>query len=344
MGTVQSEAKGNPDPVEGIGVVDGTEETGESASYVPPEVDLLAHAKQEADEVAPAEEPKPEDVSGTSKPEKSEKATEDEKPPADPEPEKKDESKRDKVQERINKITREKYDEKRRADKAEAELERLREEREADKAARLQAELDTQKPVQSDFEEYEDYIVALGQWSAKKEIAADKQKAIEEKKESSEKDATIAADETVAERRERMFTDGREAHPDFEEKVFSFSPLTDAMVAALESSDVAHEILYHLANNNPDAVRIANLNSDIAIAREIGKIEAKFLTEQVEQVEIDESTSTEGKDPPKKKHTSAPEPIEPIGGTSTVKKDPSKMTNAEYRAWRNRNKDGSRKG
>jgi hypothetical protein len=67
------------------------------------------------------------------------------------------------------------------------------------------------------------------------------------------------------------------------------------MAETIKASDIGPDLAYWLGSNPKEADRISRL-SPLLQAREIGKIEAKLSF-----------------DPPKKKTTSAPEPIRPVG-------------------------------
>lgn len=94
-------------------------------------------------------------------------------------------------------------------------------------------------------------------------------------------------------------------------------PITPAMAEAIMDSEHGPEVAYHLGKNPAEAARIANLNP-VSQARELGRIEA--LVSQARQA-------------PKP----APAPVNPVGAraASGGKKDPTKMSMAEYIAWRN---------
>lgn len=93
-------------------------------------------------------------------------------------------------------------------------------------------------------------------------------------------------------------------------------PITPAMAEAIMDSDYGPEVAYHLGKNPNEAARIANLNP-VSQARELGRLEA--LVSQPRQV----------KQP-------AAAPVNPVGArAAATQKDPSKMTMAEYAAWRN---------
>ena len=109
-----------------------------------------------------------------------------------------------------------------------------------------------------------------------------------------------------------------EQHPDIFE-VIERPVFTPAMREAIWSSEIGAQIAYHLWQHHAEAMRIGGL-SPVAVAREIGKIEAKLGAAPAASASRTVS--------------SAPEPITPVGGaTTTTTKDPEKMTTEEWMAW-----------
>lgn len=94
--------------------------------------------------------------------------------------------------------------------------------------------------------------------------------------------------------------------------------ITPAMAETIMDSDYGPDIAYHLGKNPLEAARISQLNPP-SQARELGKIEALVSA-------------------PKPQPRTAPKPVTPVGSQgSSGTKDPSKMTMAEYAAWRGAN-------
>jgi hypothetical protein len=96
-------------------------------------------------------------------------------------------------------------------------------------------------------------------------------------------------------------------------------PITPMVMEALAETENPADIAYYLGKNQPKAVAISRM-TPIAAARAIAQIEA--------------SLSGTPPQPPTKKTTTAPPPIKPVGSSNTVTKDPEKMTQAEYEAYR----------
>ena len=100
-----------------------------------------------------------------------------------------------------------------------------------------------------------------------------------------------AIEDAYAEREE----DARSKYDDFEQVAYNPNlRVTDVMAETIKASDIGPDLAYWLGSNPKEAERISRL-SPLLQAREIGKIEAKL-----------------GAEPPKKKTSSAPEPIRPV--------------------------------
>lgn len=227
------------------------------------------------------------------------------------------------------------------AQKSEAELEeqkrkrRSQRERKIDRLtaenARLLAELSAARPVQAepqtpkqtseqsgelkrpilkDFDDYDLYTQALEGYLEKK-VASDYQKQV----------ATKTAEEkrkTVAQGWESQLTRAREKFSDFDKAVKVQIPITQAMADSLLSSDLGAEVTYHLSKNPSEAERIAKLEHPLAVAREIGRIEARL------------SAQTEAPKPVTRV-APVPAPIRPVlGGSGPRQKTVEEMSNREY--------------
>jgi len=290
--------------------------------------------EEKKEEAKPGETPdgkkeeKPEtDKPSGEKPEEKKEGEKDKKPPA---------AAPDPIQKRINKATREKYEAIRRAEAAEAKAKKLEDELNAQKVQAEKAKLESEKPKAEDFENVDDYQVALGKWAAKTEIYESKsqeaQKPKEEKKQEPDEDP-----------RKRIVDLGQETYPDFLEVVGAV-PLTEETFNAASDSDHAVEIFYHLGQNPETAKKLASLKSPVAIAREIGRIEAQFIDNVPEVKASTGGEDTElPKDSKKPKPPSAPPPIKPVGGAGKVSKTLEDASIGEYYAQRGYTRDGMKK-
>jgi hypothetical protein len=93
--------------------------------------------------------------------------------------------------------------------------------------------------------------------------------------------------------------EARNKYDDFEQVAYNPKlTITTSMAETIQSSDIGPELAYYLGSNPKDAERISRM-SPLGQAREIGRIEAKLVSE-----------------PPTKKTTSAPQPISPVTARS----------------------------
>ena len=205
------------------------------------------------------------------------------------------------VQERIDELTRLRYEEKRRADALEAQLK-----------TKIEAPvLPSGRPIpptEGEFIDPEDFRKArikyeddLDVWKSHSRINEEVQN-----KQKQELESNVSKFNANAARM-------REKYPDFDKAVNEplFSP---EMSSEIMGSDLGPEIGYYLAKNPAEALKLSKL-SPTGIAKEIGKLENKFTQAQ------------------SKITTQAPEPLSPLKGDDAVKKDPSKMTTDEWMAW-----------
>lgn len=132
------------------------------------------------------------------------------------------------------------------------------------------------------------------------------------------------------------FADGKAAYPDFMDVVGQQTlPITTEMIDTisheLDSQIVNPEdVFYYLGKNPAEAAALSRMSKP-QLARAVTKIEARL--------EVAKAAAPQGKtastQPGKKKTVSnAAPPIKPTDSTVIVHKDPDKMTQAEYEAWR----------
>lgn len=180
------------------------------------------------------------------------------------------------------------------------------------------------EPQPDDFESYDDYVKAAARYAAT-EATTQNQKAEDPKPVETKPDDL---NEEVASQLEDIFNDGLAKHKDFQEKVTNPSlQITQEMLTEIVDSDYADDILYELASNPDEALRISELN-ERGLAREIGKIEARLIGGTGE-IETKPETPT-----PKQKQSKAPKPIEPVGSNNSVERNMEDMDYDEYRAKR----------
>ena len=199
-----------------------------------------------------------------------------------------------KVQERIDKLTWEKWEAKREAEQLRKELEEFRN---TTTVAPAQRPI---PPVEDDFDDpneyrkarvkYEDEIFAWNETRRNTEL--EKQRLQESFQESLK---------AFNKRAERM----RAKYPDFDEAISApiFSPAVSQEVL---DSEYGAEIGYYLAKNPDEALRLSSLPPS-KVAKEIGKLEVKFTSVSKRTV------------------SKAPPPINPLDGDDAVKPDLEKM-------------------
>ena len=157
----------------------------------------------------------------------------------------------------------------------------------AAKQAELQAP--KEKPVQDQYQSVEDYAEALALHKAEELL---KNRQLQQRQME-----TIRAYEDREE-------EAIEKYPDFKQVVYNDSlAISDVMADTIRASDIGPDIAYFLGNNPDQARRIFGLPAHLQ-AKEIGKIEARLEA-----------------NPPAKKTSNAPAPINPVtpkGGNGPV--------------------------
>jgi len=115
--------------------------------------------------------------------------------------------------------------------------------------------------------------------------------------------------------------EARNKYDDFEQVAYNPRlPISGAMAEAIQASEIGPDVAYFLGSNPKEADRISKL-TPIQQAREIGKIEAKLVS-----------------DPPTKKTTAAPPPIAPVsarasGAPSLDTTDPRSLKTLTTSQW-----------
>lgn len=180
-----------------------------------------------------------------------------------------------------------------------------------------------EKPQPSQFSDAFEYAEALAEYTADKRISEMKQQEAQAKQ-AEEQQKVI---QTWAKKVEAA----KANLPDFDDIVASSDVVVnDDIRDAILESEVGPQILYHLAENDEAAKRIAGLSPKAAL-REIGKLEARF-----------EAQPEAEKTAPIVK-SKAPAPIQPLRGSRGVADVPM-STNGEWHgtfaAWKEARKAG----
>ncbi len=212
------------------------------------------------------------------------------------------EPKKSKVQERIDQITKEKWE-------ARREAEHWKNLATKAEPSRVEVPSDRPKPpLEVDFSDTEEYRKARVEYEDKVDAWRERGKRSQEIqfRQKQEHEENLAKYNLNAERM-------RVKYQDFDETVNSpvFTPELSVEILA---SEYAPEIGYYLAKNPAEAQRISSLSPN-TIAREIGRLESKF---------------TEGKS---KLISGAPKPLTTVTGNDITPKDPSKMSTEEWMIW-----------
>lgn len=189
---------------------------------------------------------------------------------------------------------------KRKAEESQQALDRIKKAGEADA-----------EPKEDEYEDYTEYVAARAVWSAARKTDDRQAAVVQAEIEALEAQRTAEVDavwqDRTAEAKTRL--------QNFEQVAFSNIPVTAEMGDTIKRAENGPDVLYHLGSNPAVAHRIASMDS-IEQVFELGRISAEL------------------KAPKPITQSSAPDPIKPVGGRASPQKDPSKMSNDEYRQWR----------
>lgn len=186
------------------------------------------------------------------------------------------------------------------------------------------------EPIETDFEHHADYVKALARHEFQKEKFVD-QRLEERKKSETARNAEKSEQEKAAEKTaETIRTQHERAYEkygeeDFKDAIASIpaNQLTPAMFDAVLESEIGEDVMYYLGTNAKERERIAAL-PPVKQVKEIGKIEAGI---SAGTIKTKVSTTTAPPPPPRVQGKAQP---------STV--DPSKMTDAEWREHKRKQK------
>ena len=180
-----------------------------------------------------------------------------------------------------------------------------------------------QEPQPSQFADAFEYAKALAEFSTEKALAErDRQVAQAREQEAQQK---------IIQSWAQKVQDAKAELPDFDDLVASSDVVVNNAVRdAILESDVGPRILYHLAENNDLAKKIASLSPNAAL-REIGKLEARF------------EVKPEAKQTAPVVRSKAPAPIQPIRGGQGQPDIPMSANgewHGSYQAWKLARKAG----
>lgn len=202
-----------------------------------------------------------------------------------------------------------------RAIAAEAESKLLRE-LHGREAPNKQAETPvSDEPKREQFGTYEEFIEARATFKAEKAAETRAQKILDEDKRSTEQERTKGEQDKLTRQWNAQIEKARDDVDDFDEVCAeSEATITRPMSGAILESDKGALIAYHLAKNPAEAERISKLSPSKQVAAIVA------LEDKVSK--------------PAKQPSNAPAPITPVGQKAEVEKDPAKMSQAEFNAWR----------
>ena len=180
-----------------------------------------------------------------------------------------------------------------------------------------------QEPQPSQFSDAFEYAKALAEFSTEKALAErDRQVALQREQEAQQK---------VIQSWAQKVQEAKAELPDFDDLVAASDVVVNNAVRdAILESDVGPKILYHLAENNDLAKKIAGLSPNAAL-REIGKLEARF------------EAKPETKQTAPVVKSKAPTPIQPIRGGQGKADVPISADgefHGSYQAWKAARKAG----
>ena len=238
----------------------------------------------------------------------------DTEPADEPEP-----PRRNRAQERIDELTADKY---RLKGQLDALQQQLATKQEPAKPPPPELVAPTE-PKLDDFEDMESFMAAQRNWT-RETIDYNRKVDARDRNVEATNNAKAAAEE--ARRAEAGATwqsqvaDAKTRHSDFDVVAFDPNlPVSASMGDAIQAADNGADVLYFLGKNPDRSARIAQMEPYQA-AMEIGKISGQV-------------TATKAP-PATRKVSQAPKPAQPDRTTATPEKDPSKMNQAEYKAWR----------
>jgi len=230
-----------------------------------------------------------------------------------------------KLEKRFSEITKQREEARKEAQnerQARVELEQRLAALEQQRQPQQQSYVD-QEPQPSQFNDAFEYAKALAEFSTEKALAERDRQLAQQKEQEAQQKIIQSWAQKVQEAKAEL--------PDFDDLVASSDVVVNNAVRdAILESDVGPKILYHLAENNDLAKKIASLSPNAAL-REIGKLEAKF------------EVNPETKQTAPVVRSKAPTPIQPIRGGQGKADVPISADgefHGSYQAWKAARKAG----
>ena len=229
-----------------------------------------------------------------------------------------EEKKPNRVQERINQLTREKHEQRQENANLKARLEALEQ---AKPEVKTEARV---APNEDDFDSLQEYHTANAKYYA--DVSGDAAQAKVTAADSANKEtaAQTQRQEDVKAKKAAFEAnlDGKRANfEDFEDVAYGHQFMDLDLAEQIFDMDKGPEVAYHLGAHLDEAERIFAL-PPVQRARELTKLE--FQVEALKPKTVSD----------------APDPINPLGNAETIQTDPDKMTADEWQAWRNKQVHG----
>jgi hypothetical protein len=230
-----------------------------------------------------------------------------------PEGQQEEPKKVNKVQERINQLTREKYE----ARQETAALEQRIRDLEANKPESKEPELIA--PQEDDFEDYTQYQSANAEFVAKTAANAAYERISAENKRNEEA-AQATNQQQALETKKKAFDENVSSKKgnfeDFDNVAYGHQFMDLEMAERLFDMDKGPEVAYHLGSHLDVAEKIFSLDP-VQRAIELTKLE--FQVEALKPKVVSD----------------APDPITPLGNSEVVSKSEEDMSDSEWLSWRN---------
>ena len=168
-------------------------------------------------------------------------------------------------------------------------------------------------PDRKSFASDEEYVQKLNAWTVDQRMATVKQELAQQ-----QQDIRIQTEWA------QKITQARADYSDYDSALSDAAdiPVSEALENAIQSSEFGGDIVYFLAKNPDEALRLNSLNQ-LAAAREIGRIES-YIEYEKSQIKKPVVASK------------APAPIKPVKTSGAAQKSLEDMTPAEYIAFRNK--------
>lgn len=183
------------------------------------------------------------------------------------------------------------------------------------------------KPKLDDFDSYEAWSNAKDEWMERKFAHEQEQREEALRRELSQQNSGQHARTQVLDSFDSRVVEFEKSHPEFRETCKAAHeagvPSNRMMDEHFLHSELGPALMLHLAQNPEEARRIAALPPGPTLVA-LGRLE----------IQLESETPDAGTSPKPKEMKPPSRPIKPVKATSTPTTDPDKMTQAEYKAWR----------